>query len=566
MVQDLVSILLRKETDLPLPPANPMLASPQKEKIKKGAEKSMTEYVLDNTPLKSIGFKEASPAVEPQGKLETRREDEEIICQGHRMKSLNKSADNLLKAAIRLNREVEKETRYWEQVLSVRDSGWAMIGLPRDRQNLAVRFGFSEADSAFARRGFATLRGGESGDIILDEALTSATKSIRVRIFDHGKVVGSSRLLHVDNESDVSVGDLIRRARDTLFDEELFQELTRESRLLVADNVTMNEDTICIPYGQFNADEQISLTSEREVVIDLIGKDNTSTMDERVDDMEAQGIALALRILLSYTHRQHLQRRSRIPPPLTDRKRDEAPPPILRVLIGYLQQKTGLDAICSHLDTLVVLFQTAGLVFSYSIHNASPELSEWFQKNKGLLTNSSNSGSHTSFEDLVGTLCAPFETIITLSMVRSTGSLERELGTISLRTHMLHPLFGTRLELRVLDGDLKPANTPDTETYESLNGLILASNRIISSHLAHHIASKHNSWRTVPGGNEAFKRASSTYGKSQRIGLLIAKGSLGITWQGVEGKGDGRHLWSIGQDQEDANTFDDVLDGITLTK
>lgn len=75
------------------------------------------------------------------------------------MLSLNKSVDSILAAANRLEQVMDAEAKYWEDVLSVREQGWAVSYATRtsqfERQNLkktdgtlTVRFGFSECKEA----------------------------------------------------------------------------------------------------------------------------------------------------------------------------------------------------------------------------------------------------------------------------------------------------------------------------------------------------------------------------------------------------------------------------------
>ena len=65
------------------------------------------------------------------------------------MKSLNNAADSLLKSASRLEEEVEKETRYWSQALAVKEKGWSLSRLPREKHTLGVRYGFLEGEALF---------------------------------------------------------------------------------------------------------------------------------------------------------------------------------------------------------------------------------------------------------------------------------------------------------------------------------------------------------------------------------------------------------------------------------
>ncbi|KAL9096587.1 MAG: hypothetical protein Q9165_001074 [Trypethelium subeluteriae] len=563
MVQDLVSLLLRKESDLPFPPAKPMPPGPTKDKMKKSAEKSISEYVLDNTPVKSMGLKEASPAAEAPAKLETRREEEEKVSQRHRMKSLNKSVDSLLNAATRLNREVEKETKYWEQVLAIRGDGWSLTKFPRERHSLAVSFGFSEARGEYKARGTAALQIAETGNIVLDEALTANTKTIRIRVLENRQVVGSSFEPHEGRPTDFATAELIRRARDSLFDEELFQELTRESRLLLPYNVTMGENTICIRYHRSERGLQNSRVPVGEILIDLVGTDEVSAIGDRLENLECQGIALALRILLSYTHKQRLHHRSRIPHPVSEGQRAELRPVILRIFIGYLQQKVTLDAIQSDLDQRVQLFRKGGLKFTYSLRIISPDLSSWLSKQKDTANAPAKTQASTSFVDFVNALAAPLETRLALVMEHSTSGVKSELAEVLLRIQLSPPLFGTEFALKILDQKLKPVETLETEAYDSLEDLASALDSVLCSHLLQSSALSKNGWKTVTGRNIATKGHSSLKGQRKRIEMLVSAKSLCITWQGAGFKGAGREVWTTSEDSDHVKMFDDVLDGLS---
>ena len=71
------------------------------------------------------------------------REDD-LVSLGWRLQSLNSTADSLLQSASRLEKEVTEETEYWDEVLAVRQQGWSICRIPRERRTLGVRYGFSE--------------------------------------------------------------------------------------------------------------------------------------------------------------------------------------------------------------------------------------------------------------------------------------------------------------------------------------------------------------------------------------------------------------------------------------
>ena len=72
------------------------------------------------------------------------RQENRQIAKGWKLTSLSNSVDALLESASRLEKEVEVETKYWEQILAVSDKGWAICRLPQAKHTLGVRFGFSE--------------------------------------------------------------------------------------------------------------------------------------------------------------------------------------------------------------------------------------------------------------------------------------------------------------------------------------------------------------------------------------------------------------------------------------
>lgn len=70
--------------------------------------------------------------------------DNRHVARGWKIQRLNKSVDSILASATRLELEIEKETKYWEQILAVSDAGWSLSRLPNEGHTLGVRFGFAE--------------------------------------------------------------------------------------------------------------------------------------------------------------------------------------------------------------------------------------------------------------------------------------------------------------------------------------------------------------------------------------------------------------------------------------
>lgn len=121
---DFVSLLLSKHTS-------------------RQADLTMSPYLKQNVPSGSLGVEVMQlPQV-----TEVEKRDAELVTTGWKLKSLNDTADSLLRSATRLEREMEQEARYWEQVLAVKEKGWSICRLPRERHTLGVRYGFAEGSA-----------------------------------------------------------------------------------------------------------------------------------------------------------------------------------------------------------------------------------------------------------------------------------------------------------------------------------------------------------------------------------------------------------------------------------
>ena len=113
------------------------------------AQLTMSSFLKQHVPVGSLG---AEVMQTPQVSDEEKRDDE-LISIGWKMQSLNNTADSLLMSATRLEQEMDLEAKYWEQVLAIKEEGWSLCRLPREKHTLAVRYGFAEGNQT-ARRHF----------------------------------------------------------------------------------------------------------------------------------------------------------------------------------------------------------------------------------------------------------------------------------------------------------------------------------------------------------------------------------------------------------------------------
>lgn len=84
--------------------------------------------------------------------LEYQQRRRTLVMKGSRMEALDWATDTLLKAATDLETNIRKETKYWNEILSISDKGWSLQRTRRDVRNApyAVRYGPPEGILAIA--------------------------------------------------------------------------------------------------------------------------------------------------------------------------------------------------------------------------------------------------------------------------------------------------------------------------------------------------------------------------------------------------------------------------------
>ncbi|KAK7551250.1 subunit 17 of mediator complex-domain-containing protein [Phyllosticta citricarpa] len=560
--------------------------------------------------LKTSGVPEGSfsydkwPLKQPDAREKKQRD---LVAKGWTMEGLGSSADSLLQAATRLEKEVRKETQYWSQILSITERGWSLRRFPRERGTLGVQFGFSEATDQFKARGFAPLRAKDDGNIILDQALVQKPKAIRVRIVQQGKTLGSShqnRLL-LAPQSDLEIEDLIRRARDSLFEQELFQEMNMESRHLLSHNVRLRDRVIIVPIKSPQADEPASLP-QKEIHIDLVGlEDLDETSPDHSQDGLAEDIALALRLLLTHAYNQRLKRRSQPPPPLTDRKRPDLPSPIIRTLLHYIYHYMATNALRAYLGGLAHALSGAGLSLSTTFAPAHASL----PSSLTTIPPTSAGSSIPILDALLSTLSRPLSTSATVhlpfpsspshqqqpSPLNPTAAAnddndaanQNQQITLTLRTLVALPTQGTDFTAtlppslssllypeQTATTATTPQTTPRTLSFDTLPDLSDFLDHALAVHLAHSaaVAAIPNDVVAEPreraaevsllrsrfvgaksGGGRAGSAAEET-----KLSFWVSwpERAVGVRWWGGDGDGDG----GSGDDKEKEKEKDEDSD------
>lgn len=320
------------------------------------AETTLGEHLKQNVPRGTLGvdFWQRMPA-DP-----AREAQDALLAANVKMQGLQNAADGLLGAAKRMQDTVKRETEYWDQILSISSRGWNVCRVPGQQHRLGVRFGFSESAPRFVRKGIAALKFDESeGGIYLDRGIGSATPGtgLRVTLKRQGKVVGVSRAPEVREEGEMTLESRIRQARDGLFDEELYHEIIRESRTLASLGVTVEGSTINLRNSSQPGKDDL------ELAFDLAPPEAPANNPELNDEDSAlaQATLLTARILLSQAHRDRLRKRSQLPPPLSERQKDDQPPvlPILRPLMAFMFHHSALAQLNDYVRSIDAVLSAA---------------------------------------------------------------------------------------------------------------------------------------------------------------------------------------------------------------
>lgn len=284
---------------------------------------------------------------------EARLQDTKAVATGWKLADIDRSVDSLLTSASRLQKEMTIEAKYWADVLAVSDKGWTITHVPNEPQNLGVRYGFSEASSDFRSTSLAPMRRGEDGSVELDcGRMLGDSKRVLVTLEMNGRVIGRSALPKPLPEG-APLEDRVLEARNTIFSQELWHEMGREGRHLLAYGVRIEHETISLTLSK---DSRILFSLQP---LEQSGEEeNTRPLPE---DSRAEALMAALNQLLTYAHRVNNQRRSRPNP--KNRKQTETVQPyqLLRPILALIQHEKSIEDATRFISDLTTILHSAGI-------------------------------------------------------------------------------------------------------------------------------------------------------------------------------------------------------------
>ncbi|KAG5942798.1 hypothetical protein E4U60_007127 [Claviceps pazoutovae] len=377
------------------------------------ASLTLSQQLRDMVGIGTLG---ADRLDEPTAKPPQQPAEQEEVAMGLTLMQINQARDAADETGKFLQREVEVEGRYWRDIVAVKEAGWAICRMPKERHTLAVKFGFSEAAAEFKNNGLAPMNRGPDGSIDLDlGGLGDVSEGLVVAYEKNGKVVGRSvpRRRKAPNDG-ASLVSRVLEARNTIFSQELWHELMCEARTLAAYDVKLQGSTIT-----FRVDDSSS------IILELVALESHPTMDDESSSDKGSGsdnntsnknhydesnihmnndsndndfhdnstsnninntsntsdtkytamaetISLSLHILLSYAHRYNELMRIRPVPPHISRTRGQQAYALLRPVIARIMSIRSIQECTEFIGNMTKALHNAGFRSSSFILKTPP--------------------------------------------------------------------------------------------------------------------------------------------------------------------------------------------------
>ncbi|OHE96621.1 RNA polymerase II mediator complex component SRB4 [Colletotrichum orchidophilum] len=418
MTLDFISLLLSKES-----PAQ--------------AGVTLSQQLRDWTGIGTLGIAKREDNDEQKQRDAEKTKDNRDVSLGWALLDIEKTRESADKAATHLSKEVEREAKYWNEVLSVHQAGWSMCRLPAERHTLGVRFGFSEGRNS----SLAPLRRGDDGAALLQHGrVGSGCQRLAITVSRSGEISG--RLAVGTSVPDSALlPDRVLEARNTIFAQELWHELHREAHSLASYGVRADNNSI-----NFKPSSGPSLTLELETL-----EDSAATVGTSPDNVLAEATQLGLHILLSHAHRLNELQRLRPTPPTQRRNQTQNQYHLLRPIIAkILYDRSIKQATCFAGDLTRVLRRGGVHAASFTLHTP-PYPTADLRNTSGGASNRPNAS-----QALTNMLTSPADFQIELTLT-PTSRLQ-----IRGRTFLL-PLTTTQFQLQLLPNVAAPSEPPNAE-------------------------------------------------------------------------------------------------------
>ncbi|KAH7316618.1 subunit 17 of mediator complex-domain-containing protein [Stachybotrys elegans] len=308
---------------------------------------TLSQHLRDMVGIGTIGADKLHEPLVTAAKVK----DNEEVATGWTLMEINKIRDSAEEASRFLQKEADVEGRYWEDVVAVKKAGWSVCKVPQERQTLGVRFGFSESAPDFRNNGLAPMRRGDTGPVQLDIGHLGGVSERLLVVYEKDGQVISRSPLPAQTPDDAPLEARVLEARNTIFSQELWHELNREARTLVAYDVRKQDSRLVC-----------DLDPTSKIILELVPLESTPSMSsDGLDTGIAEAISIALHVLLTYSHRLNELARTRPIPPYIPRSRGQQISALLRPIIAHMMHLRNVRSAATYMGALVQALQRAGL-------------------------------------------------------------------------------------------------------------------------------------------------------------------------------------------------------------
>ncbi|RMZ80619.1 hypothetical protein DV738_g2560, partial [Chaetothyriales sp. CBS 135597] len=278
------------------------------------------------------------------------------VARGWKAKGFESAHAKFTAASERLKTEAEREALFWAETARLQEDGWKISRHPRDSKAIGIHIGMDASAPHFKTRGFDILRQDDDGTVYLNQsAVSSSRKKLQIAIERHGRISGSAISNVTATATSSRTSESAALARDSLLEEELFHEASREALLLSNQDVTTRAQAIV-----FNLDQ------ESKVILSYSTVGAHTALQTQNDDAIAHGIQICLKssFIEALEHRQ--QSRMKKPSPITTRPRPTPELSILRPLITTMRHRLTIYSLQKQFLVLFrEPFQQAGLSLGF---------------------------------------------------------------------------------------------------------------------------------------------------------------------------------------------------------
>lgn len=237
--------------------------------------------------------------------------------------------------------------------------------------------------------------------------------------------------------------------------------------------------------------------------------------DNTASSALADSVVLALRLLMSHSHRLKLFRRRQPPAPLSNERRVQPILHIMNPVVTALQHSQTVQSLSARITRLVSALQRAHLQASISTSVGSPDAQQLLHLTAAL---HSSNDLLTAF---VNQLAAPLVTMLTIALPSSSTM------TIRTNTALTAPTYGTTFQVLTADDSAEASVPMRTLQFDDMSELERHIERLLARDVTSYVARETKRWTVSPTAPDELRVASATEGKGAGfIKITVRDGQL----------------------------------------